>query len=452
LIRILYFVANPTDTDALRLLAEVRDVQDQLRGGTFREQFEIRPILATRAGDITKQLQIYRPDIVHFSGHGTSEGSFVAETQDGDPQEITSAALARLFQLCREHVRVVVLNSCESAKAREISNCVDVVISMGEEISDSAAIAFAVGFYGSLANGMTVQKAFDFGKVHVGLLSPDEADIPQLISANDTSGLRLASVGDVTAKANPGDAFSSNLRLRIAKVFQGRSFALTQQDAVANLLHAMLVAHNAWEEIAPQIPPEHADGLGGVFFAFYSFEDYLAGELKMNVRLLDDLRVALPDEKSFVAGCESVILNDDHRDTKYAFLAQLAEKLAPMGIRAIQIPRLAAEFESTSASKDRHYGVRISIANAPPQITKVAYRILDESFDEPAWTTTRDQQPVFAETFRTTGDINIRATLARDVSPTKFVTFTTPLGKALVAHYPSPTSAEQLALRQILSN
>jgi len=211
----------------------------------------------------------------------------------------------------------------------------------------------------------------------------------------------------------------------------------------------MLVAHNAWEEIAPQLPAEHADGVSGVFYAFYSFEDYLAGELKMNVRALDDLRIALPDENSFVTGCARLTLNEDHRDTKYAFLANLAEKLAPMGVRTIQIPRLAAEFESTSASKNGHYGVRISIANAPPQITKVAYRILDESFAEPAWTTKRDDQPVFADSVRTTGDINIRATLFSEGSPTRFVTFTTQLGKSLVAHYQSPTNAEQLALRHI---
>ena len=121
------------------------------------------------------------PEIVHFSGHGVGSGhgdsqrDFVTEREDGtgglafendsgQVQLITGDALARLFELCADSVKCVVLNACYSeAQANTISQHIDYVVGMKKAIGDEAAIKFAVGFYDALGAGRNFETAYKFG-------------------------------------------------------------------------------------------------------------------------------------------------------------------------------------------------------------------------------------------------------------------------------------------------
>src|SRR5712671_6165216 len=77
--------------------------------------------------------------------------------------------------------RVVVLNACDSAAARKLFQKLGLtVISMKTSISDAAAAAFAVQFYGAIASGQSVKSAFEQGRIAVEATSISEADTPQL--------------------------------------------------------------------------------------------------------------------------------------------------------------------------------------------------------------------------------------------------------------------------------
>ena len=77
--------------------------------------------------------------------------------------------------------QVVVLNACESAAARKpFLKLGLIVISMKRSISDAAAAAFAVQFYGAIASGQSIKSAFGQGKIAVEAVSIGEADTPQL--------------------------------------------------------------------------------------------------------------------------------------------------------------------------------------------------------------------------------------------------------------------------------
>ena len=60
-------------------------------------------------------------------------------------------ALAARFRLMRDHLRCVVINACFSVEqAAILAEHVDTVIAMEGDISDPAAVAFSMGFYGAL--------------------------------------------------------------------------------------------------------------------------------------------------------------------------------------------------------------------------------------------------------------------------------------------------------------
>ena len=64
----------------------------------------------------------------------------------------------------REISGLVVLNACNTRpQAEALTEVVDCVVSMNRTITDRAAIKFAASFYGALAFGRSVRKAFEQG-------------------------------------------------------------------------------------------------------------------------------------------------------------------------------------------------------------------------------------------------------------------------------------------------
>ena len=190
-ITILFLAANPKNTDPLRLGEEVRTIDEQLRLSQHREKFNLEQQWAVRTTDILAAMRRYKPDIVHFSGHGSADGSLIFEDASGTAKEVSATALGEMFRVLKG-VRCVVMNACWSdVHASEIAKHVDCVIGMSRSVSDAAAIGFAAGFYGSLGDGTSVGEAFDLGKVQIMLDGGDEQRTPQL---KPRSGVDFASV------------------------------------------------------------------------------------------------------------------------------------------------------------------------------------------------------------------------------------------------------------------
>jgi hypothetical protein len=66
-LRVLYLTANPEQN--LRTDAEVRGVQDQVRGALHRDLSTIDYRPAATSDDLIAGLNDLRPHVVHFSGH-----------------------------------------------------------------------------------------------------------------------------------------------------------------------------------------------------------------------------------------------------------------------------------------------------------------------------------------------------------------------------------------------
>lgn len=133
--------------------------------------------------DLQECLLRFKPHIVHFSGHGSSEGEILLEDSNGNSKPVSERALSTLFYVLKDNIRCVVLNACYSERqAQAIAQHIECVVGMSEAIGDKSAISFAASFYQALAYGRNVQTAFDLGCIQIDLESLDGTQTPKLLA------------------------------------------------------------------------------------------------------------------------------------------------------------------------------------------------------------------------------------------------------------------------------
>lgn len=192
-LNIQFLSAQPRISQRLRIEEEQRDIAHRLREGDHRDRFAIAEARsAVRAKDILSYIRRESAQIVHLSGHGEQGGVLVLEDPNGNPERVRPDAMRMLFDLCNDdkHLRCAVFNACYSdALARELTRApaaVPCAIGTSDAVPDKAAIAFADGFYGALADGETLDRAFEAGKVQVSLTCPrSQAELFHLFVADD---------------------------------------------------------------------------------------------------------------------------------------------------------------------------------------------------------------------------------------------------------------------------
>src|SRR5690242_8918157 len=175
-IKVLLFAANPHGTAPLDLSREFREIDEEVRMGPFRHAVELIRVPGARPVDLLRKLNENRPQVVHFSSHGTPDAILLesgdeaadvpVRSSDGtramDGRDMTcvrpdeaehdrkgraphrsvgKSALVDVLRACDEgDLRLVVLNACHTRpQAEALIRVVDCVISMNRSISDRAA-------------------------------------------------------------------------------------------------------------------------------------------------------------------------------------------------------------------------------------------------------------------------------------------------------------------------
>jgi hypothetical protein len=193
---VLFFAADPLSAPPrrgvrLQLDEDIRRIREKVRAAKYRDALVFDLRLAARADDLLQGLNETLPRVVHFSGHGTSEG-LVLVGMDGRARHASAAALEELFRIFRGDIRVVVLNACLSLpQAQAIAAVVGCAIGTRKEISDQAAITFGAAFYRALAFGHSVQNAFKQARVALTLEHPGEEETPQIIAGPGVDPARI---------------------------------------------------------------------------------------------------------------------------------------------------------------------------------------------------------------------------------------------------------------------
>lgn len=164
--RILILAANPKDTTTLRLGEEISKIERSLRSGKHRDKFVLLPIMAAQVDDLHRILAD-DPTIIHFSGHGDRNG-FYFENESGFKVQVTGEQIAALLKECA-NLECVILNACYSKKqAEDIIKYAPYVISISSVLADQVAIKFSQRFYSALAENISIETAYNYGRIAVG--------------------------------------------------------------------------------------------------------------------------------------------------------------------------------------------------------------------------------------------------------------------------------------------
>ncbi|HEY5589753.1 MAG TPA: response regulator [Paludibacter sp.] len=178
--KILFLSASPINEDRLRVDEECKKIENELLRSNKRGTFEFITKFAVDFESASLALINSTPNIVHFSGHGNSSGIAI-ENQIGYSELITIDTLKRLFDLHKDNLRCIILNSCESQLlAEDLSTLGIHVIGMNSTIADISSIAFSVGFYQALGGGKDLIFAFKLGLTYISVKNNSDVNTPKL--------------------------------------------------------------------------------------------------------------------------------------------------------------------------------------------------------------------------------------------------------------------------------
>jgi len=180
---ILFVAANPKDSDNLRLGDELSKITESLRFSAKREEIRIEQEWSIEIKDLRRAMLRYNPNIVHFSGHGSSDGGIMLEDSEGYGQAIDIVALGEFFALFKDSIKCVILNSCYSEpQAKEIAKSIPYVIGVNDNIPDETSIAFAEAFYDAFGAGKSIEDAFSFARNNIAMSGLDGEELPILLT------------------------------------------------------------------------------------------------------------------------------------------------------------------------------------------------------------------------------------------------------------------------------
>lgn len=195
MLKVLLLSANPADAP-LAIDEEFRAIDAKIRASDHRDYVDLIKHGAVRLEDLPGLLMRHKPHVVHFSGHG-DKVAIELTSSDGRGHLVPPSALADIFRVLKDNVRVVLLNACDSApQAEAIVSVIDCAVGMSDEIEDGAAIAFAAAFYEALGYGKSIQDAFDLALVQLAGAGADRA----LAKLHKRRGVRPADIILVTPR------------------------------------------------------------------------------------------------------------------------------------------------------------------------------------------------------------------------------------------------------------
>src|SRR4051812_34811272 len=101
--QLLFLAAEPKNEVRLRLGQEQREIDAALQRSLARN-LKLETKFAVRPADLTQAIHDVEPQIVHFSGHGGSDGALCFEDNEGRSKPVAASALASLFEIVSSQV------------------------------------------------------------------------------------------------------------------------------------------------------------------------------------------------------------------------------------------------------------------------------------------------------------------------------------------------------------
>ena len=182
-LRVLALIASPSTLPSLDVAGERARLEEALGEQVENGWIHLEWLLDASWQRLHEKLLDETWHVLHFIGHGSydhtrDEGMLAFVGLDGRADFVNASSFADLLHEARQRPRLVVLNACLTAAestddlfsgtaAALVRSGINAVAAMQFAISDKAAIAFARGFYMSLAHGRTIDEAMRSGRIGI---------------------------------------------------------------------------------------------------------------------------------------------------------------------------------------------------------------------------------------------------------------------------------------------
>ena len=173
-LRVLALLSSPADMPTINIEREAQILQETMLDHVKEGNVELNILTSVTVDSLQMALVRYRPDLVHFVGHGVYDqekqsGVLLVEDENGHGRPLYSESIRSL--LADQSVRAVVLNGCHTGSAGSSQDVttgiagmlveagIPLVVATLREVWDDAALLFSRSFYGTLAAGTTLEAA-----------------------------------------------------------------------------------------------------------------------------------------------------------------------------------------------------------------------------------------------------------------------------------------------------
>ena len=165
----------------LDLDKEAREIKEAISKSLNRDSIDFQTRWATRVQDLFQAINETNPTIIHFSGHGTTNGELVFQDNVDKPKKVSNEAIAEMIAASSDDIRMLVFNNCfSSIQAEMIVDKVEATIGMNTTIGDDSAIIFASQLYSAIGFGQPLDKAYAQAKAMLMLENTKEQNTPEL--------------------------------------------------------------------------------------------------------------------------------------------------------------------------------------------------------------------------------------------------------------------------------
>jgi hypothetical protein len=164
--KLLALLSNPDDEVKLRMDRELKEINARLSYKVLHD-FDCKQLSAVNVDELPGVLIREKPDLLHFSGHGT-KSQLCFEDKMGKSKNVSNEALENIFKETGKYITSLMINACNSATlAQKISVFIPHVIGFPDIIEDEYAEVFSKTFYEVLSLGHNFGSAFELAKATI---------------------------------------------------------------------------------------------------------------------------------------------------------------------------------------------------------------------------------------------------------------------------------------------
>jgi predicted transcriptional regulator len=187
-LRIALLVTNPERYGPLQTGVEARYIDEGIKLGGRDHEVDLKAFLAPTFDTLLDALNSYKPQVLHFSGHGGGRALlFDNERAGADGGTVLDYdTVATVLSATTPKPRLLVLAACDTLDgADQFLECVPTVVAMSDSIEDEAACEFSRRFYRSLTAGVSIVNSLKQAKALLKHKGYPDALLPQLIAKDE---------------------------------------------------------------------------------------------------------------------------------------------------------------------------------------------------------------------------------------------------------------------------